>query len=365
MGVRYSSLRRDCRSTPHLPSPASYTCILRPPFLDLPLDILHCIFDHLEPEDCIAFALSCKDLHNWCFPRALERLRNPLTTRLQRQAVHLLLEKQCGDRSFYCNSCDGFHPFSTQWRATHSRLTLEHPRNDSFCQERSRFEPGASIFNPFKVDYTLARLVMNRHFIGPPAGLPLDCLEVEDLRRDHEAKPYTWTQTWRARIISDELMLSAVHTFSPLAVDDGFARSFKEGLDYEAPTRWYSKLCSHVAINSDRDLPCVARKGVGTTVLDLFVPCRDVEGSCTTCLTDFTTTITWIDGVTEADEAQQHFERTGYWSIVITTYHQLGKCRSPTDWKWAAARANAPWFLERRKDGEHCFGSVRRRWQGL
>lgn len=112
MGVVQSSSRLDSSATPQLPSPVSYTCISRPPFLELPLDILHCIFDRLQPEDCIALALSCKDLHHRYFPCALERLRDPLTTRLQRQAVHLLLEKECGEWSFYCHSCDGFHFFS-------------------------------------------------------------------------------------------------------------------------------------------------------------------------------------------------------------------------------------------------------------
>lgn len=171
---------------------------------------------------------------------------------------------------------------------------------------------------------------MNRHLIGPPAGLPLDCLEAEDLWRDKESKPYMWTQTWRASIINDELMLSAVHKFSQFGVGDIFARSFKKGLHCRASSEWSTWLCSHVRINSDIEMPCVAKKGLGTTELDLFVPCRDVESSCPSCLTDFNTTITWIGDVSEAVNAQKHSEKSGQWSIVVTTYHQLGKCRSPT-----------------------------------
>lgn len=88
-----------------------------PPFLDLPLDVLHCVFDHLEPGDAIAFAFSCKHLYGTYFAKALKQLRDPSSTPIQRQAVHLMLEKERPD-TFYCHSCDALHCFTRQWRAT-------------------------------------------------------------------------------------------------------------------------------------------------------------------------------------------------------------------------------------------------------
>lgn len=88
----------------------------------LPLDLLHCIFDHLDPAGSIALALSCKATYHCFFRRALGRMRDPSTTRLQVQVVHLLLEKDCGHDSYFCSACADFHSFSPQWRATDHNL---------------------------------------------------------------------------------------------------------------------------------------------------------------------------------------------------------------------------------------------------
>lgn len=52
---------------------------------------------------------------------------------------------------------------------------------------------------------------MNRHFFGMPSGLPLGNPHayIVDSRADYDAPP--WTQSWSAKIIEDELFLSAIH----------------------------------------------------------------------------------------------------------------------------------------------------------
>lgn len=123
-------------------------------------------------------------------------------------------------------------------------------------------------------------------------------------------------------------------------------------------------LCAHITNRRGlaRYLPDVTRTGPGSSIRDLFVPCQDVPGFCEICLTDFTTSIRWIDSVGD--------DSSGLWSIVITTYHQLGRCRSPRDWKWIAAgccnRLGMPGFWRHRRSiNEHDPGSVRRQWKAI
>ncbi|OTA04789.1 hypothetical protein A9Z42_0054020 [Trichoderma parareesei] len=86
-----------------------------------------------------------------------------------------------------------------------------------------------------------------------------------------------------------------------------------------------------------------------------FRACRDVLGACTVCLTDYVTTIerAEVNEITKSNYGLSLIDaaygrvlsaRLGEqisvgplvdgWSITITAYHQLGRCRSPEDWKW-------------------------------
>lgn len=201
---------------------------------ELPLDILHCIFDHLDPADGVALAISSKALHVYLFRRALVRLRDPSCTHLQIQAVHLLLEKQCGDWSFYCLACDEFHDFCAQWQATQEDLDIDALHSGASSRETyARFEPNLCYkrFNEYYVvAYPLARLVMNRHLLGQSYGLPLSCLAAKDVDIGQCSKIYTWTQTWQAKIINNELFLSAVHTISQVHVGGVFGQRFQRGI---------------------------------------------------------------------------------------------------------------------------------------
>ncbi|PON26709.1 hypothetical protein TGAM01_v204210 [Trichoderma gamsii] len=70
-----------------------------------------------------------------------------------------------------------------------------------------------------------------------------------------------------------------------------------------------------------------------------FEECRDVLGFCTVCLTDYVTTIerAKVREITRS-ETSKYRVSVGLpldgWSITITAYHQLGRCRDPEDWKW-------------------------------
>lgn len=356
-----------------------------PSYLELPLDIHCCIVDHLEPATGIALALSCKTLYNRFFESALKKLRHPSTTITQRQGVHLMLEQERGGRAVYCHSCDALHDFSPFWQATDKPRYIKNPRSPCYgepysirnsCKLRSKFELVWHYARPFGVDYHLARLVMNRHLLGATAGLPLSCLEVQNLSQldTRLSQPFTWNQTWRASIIDDELYLSAVHTFRQPHVGDRFARSFRNGLSPFSPHQndlTKIRLCSHTDLRcsySRNSLPCLDARGPFSRASHLFAPCRKEQSSCMYCLTDFTTTITWIDrsnvlGTDQLRACEQdptYFDEPGLWRITITTYHQLGKCRSPADWKWQLAAEQWSTFV---RPVSCPAGTVQHRWE--
>lgn len=337
-------------------------------FQDLPLDILHCIFDHLNPAGGVALAISSKALHTCLFRRALVRLRDPSTTRLQIQAVHLLLEKQCADRSFYCPACDEFHDFCAQWHDTQEDLDIDALHSGAYSRATyARFEPNLCYKRPneyYMVTYPLARLVMIRHLLGQSYGLPLSCFEAKDVDMGQHSKIYTWTQTWRAKIINNKLFLSAVHTISQIHIGDVFRQKFSEGFRKSSgPIAAY--LCKHTAVGRNFIFPCMAKTGSSIAARDLFVPCQDEPAACNLCLSDFTTTTTWHDDVNESDEEGEHNQGSGLWSIVFTTYHRLGTCRTPTDWKFSSAAIEWEPLDEdmRAETSEYCAASIRRRWK--
>lgn len=352
MGATFSRARkgRGQSSDNHLISASTI-----PPFLDLPLDVLHCIFDHIEPGgDAVAYTISCKTLYDNYFAKALKQLR--VATPIQKQAVHLMLEKERPD-TFYCHSCDALHCYDRQWRATgtfpcHAIVedgnepvwtTLRLPQGEpyyrtmrlsggydhyghrlrypykaqsstpmlreefecflcpwgargecphAFCKLSSEFQPqGWNPHMPYRVDYVVARLVMNRHLLGAHAGLPLEALEVRDYRRttpyDLRPEPFVWTQTWRAKIIKDELFLSAEHRYIQPAVDDEFARRMRSALtlsdDYrgkltESPASSIG-ICAHVSDEHALQwyLPYLDKRGPGSFIRDLFVPCSTLR----------------------------------------------------------------------------------------
>lgn len=81
------------------------------PLLNLPTEILLLIAPHLSssPESLIALSLSCKALSS-----ILDRDAVRFGEKSRRQLL-LLLEKDLGNRFFYCSVCLKLHHFSQQW----------------------------------------------------------------------------------------------------------------------------------------------------------------------------------------------------------------------------------------------------------
>jgi hypothetical protein len=90
--------------------------------------------------------------------------------------------------------------------------------------------------------------------------------------------------------------------------------------------------------------------------------CDAVLGSCSFCLTDFTTTIR----LRKKNKRCPEREPT---DVIVVSYHHLGACRSPLDWEWQTFCTKmfpyppTNWSTRGQRLG-HGFeeGTIRRRW---
>ncbi|KAF5560934.1 hypothetical protein FNAPI_3877 [Fusarium napiforme] len=182
---------------------------------------------------------------------------------------------------------------------------------------------------------------MNRHFNGPVHGLPLDILNYHgDVSRYNDGGTRRWTVF--ARIIQDELFLQrtlVIRIPKYLGVQ-------------KVQDRLYFPVCIHLRSNGNgmQDYAKIGRYGLPEVeeLLVGFKSCDNSLGSCPICFTDYSITIRW--------ESQQ---RQG-WRIEVVSYQQLGRCRSPYDWKWRLAAEESTWNEPRCRAQEP--GLVRQRW---
>lgn len=236
---------------------------------------------------------------------------------------------------------------------------------------------------------------MNRHIFGAPNGLPLENLQkilLGPISRNIPLLP--WAQVWSAKIIDDELFLSAVHS---CVLYEGSPTELRTGID-----RCSYHICPHISTTSPFDFPLIGFEEIpeleapsldrshrpSSDVNDLsFTACRDVARFCSWCLTDFTITIEWV-GVRErlpgtapatarkmglgwkGDQIRHWYEAEPHekpeaagWQITITAYHQLGSCRTPRDWKWMALAPNLYASKIARDTTLYPPGTVMQKWQ--
>ncbi|KAH6853250.1 hypothetical protein B0I37DRAFT_358855 [Chaetomium sp. MPI-CAGE-AT-0009] len=193
---------------------------------------------------------------------------------------------------------------------------------------------------------------MNRHFLGPPNGLPLESFTVkasETVWTIRQRSLLPWREGWSARILQDELFLSATRTLSGAGWTD---ETLHAALDNEG-----REVCGHVRMASHIPVPSVkALRRTSRVFPGYFLPCRDVFESCSQCLTDYTTTIE-----RRGADAEQ---TSGYWFITITSYHQLGSGRSAADAKFEGfgRLMTVAAYRMRRDMVAHPPGAVRRVW---
>lgn len=331
-----------------LRSPASAS-----PFLNLPIDVVLLVVDHLRqtPESIHILALTCKSL------RKLLNSSAPALSPRARDSLLIILEKDpgIGSRAYFCPICRALHNFSPTW----GPLTHEH----KLCNPQIEYSHRcyADVRFPLRLGtyglgYHHARLVMNRHLHGVPCGLPLRNLDAVAI--PGQMVPL-WKQTWSAKIIDNELFLCAVHTINSSGISDTVLRSLID-------RAYHYHICHH--IDPSHQVAALERTTVSSGGTgELFSECRNVLGSCYICLTDHCTTIerrrrqrNVLTGAFARNQA------VGWdWAITIVAYHQLGSCRSPTDWKWGTITGSVQikvgdWRINR----PYPPGSVRAKWLG-
>ncbi|KAI0886837.1 uncharacterized protein GGS22DRAFT_118342 [Annulohypoxylon maeteangense] len=305
--------------------------------LELPVDMVLAISKHLDVEDRTCLALTCKDLYYV--------LGIPKKTRFDRSAKESLLCRLEKDVPgvVYCYFCNKITPFSRRWM-----MHIGHADTSTYRAiggvYRSRLD-GFHIFNSgFVLPHHWARLVTNYRIIGPQHGWPPSYLSYQYPRYEastpwppqfsslyHQVRFqddtfYTFLalgdlkespnvcarDSWRAKLIGDELFLSSRRRWVHSRADSQTLHDYL--------TSGFIEVCQHAVIDTG------SSNGLNLPTIDGSLSRKSGHrstGSCQYCLTDWDASMEWISSVYG-------------WMITVTTYHDFGSCRSPYHWKWQA-----------------------------
>ncbi|KAH8893276.1 hypothetical protein GQ53DRAFT_108026 [Thozetella sp. PMI_491] len=309
-----------------------------------PCEILFLILEYLPPESSIAVTLTCKLLFHSFFPIMKSRLD---TQSLQN--LLLLLEESVSQDLYFCHDCIRLHRFLSSWAP--SKDPLKPP-----CK------PSTVDFGGREIGFYHVRLVINAHLFGPGHGLRLKQLETRILPYFHG-----WQTDSRARILQDQLFLQISHRLRLKQTPELIRIAVKSTYDHY--------VCPHITTHLTRRDPRHLTATLPTQIPQLaplasrfsyeecsLDNCTDVPGSCSICLTDYTTSIE-RQRIDACDSERQLLD------ITIVSYHQLGCCRSPLDWKWQTFSTARPYYptdiITRTQHPESCYepGAVRKRWE--
>ena len=271
-------------------------------FESVPLEIVLLITKYLPDVALHSFALTYRPYyHALCgrFPYLKRGGKEELLQLLEKDTSHL----------FFCHHCVQLHAWRSSWDA-HDTWN---PPNERKCLHKYSYFTGPYVRKSC-IPYHHARVVMNRHLYGASHGLPLRILEHYSLQTDLSYGAILQTST-KARIVNNELFLlqdcKVWHR-------RGYAPDLRLSIDESM-----LEICQHLTVYktesfSEHRIPELERGARGPS---LFIACAASVGSCPTCLTDYSITITWRG----KDEG---------WFIHMLIYRQFGSCRSPFDWNW-------------------------------
>ena len=174
-------------------------------------------------------------------------------------------------------------------------------------------------------DFDVARLAMNRHLYGKTHGPPLAAaLNLRAERRHIEDNGVTITEDWAARVIGGELYLrGTVQVYQT----QGRPEVLWDHLIGPAAAPWYS-ICLHVGLFGrpwHEIGPLYGRAAPSRAVpaghgASMKIHRRGKVSSCKYCYTDF-----------HIDVRREYAKG---WVFVMTAWHGLGACRSPSAHKW-------------------------------
>jgi len=298
--------------------------------LTLPPEIVLMIAEHLNKTSLMCLALTCRTFFHLCFPRS------PELTPPEKEEFLLLLEKDA-PHLYFCHYCVELHRWRKWWFRSFNNFPEPDLHLGTFCKQRQTpwFRE-----SQYSLPYHLARVVMNRHFYGAAHGVPVRKLEMRTVDY-YSTSEERLQDTWHARIINDQLMLSSVYT---IFNRQGDAKALREFIDSSGPG-----LCRHLCTKSwaGYDVRRIPELTMGSSPPDYFASCTGSIKSCTVCMTDYCIDIDW------------HGRAKG-WIIKIVTYRQLGTVRSPFDWNWYVMVEFGP--LDVLRSSRYRPGIVRHIW---
>lgn len=297
-----------------------------------PNELLYCLSDHLSKVDSLMLGATCNKAYQ-IFSTGSNNL-----TEAERQDMRARLMRD-HDKLHHCFRCNRMHTFAEdtgplkheqdehpdgskrhrwdEWTPLnglyHSFYSNDYYVNDSFDSQaalqnrNSDRSQAAGAITTYNLHFHHAQLVMMRHRLGRPHGIPLDNLKAE-IKKLYD-NGVRVVEHWTPKIIDDELYLSVTHHIS-----HEFEVSSKNlpQLLRAHPHR----ICKHITTVDthyemaikERDPPFLGYKNsVGKQV-------------CANCLTEFYTHIS-------------HAPSLG-WQIEIHAFHQLGQCQDPGEDKW-------------------------------
>ena len=309
-----------------------------------PCEILLLILEYLPPESSIAVTLTCKLLYHAFFPI----MKSGLDTQ-SLQNLLLWLEESVSRDHYFCHDCIRLHRFSPSWAP--SKNPLKPPCKPTTIDLGGR-----------QIGFYHARLVMNAYFFGPGHGLELEQLEIRILPYIHDLQT-----DFRARILQYQLFLRVSHrlrlerdpSFIRTAVDNTYNHYICPHIITHLPRRDPRDVTATLPTQIPQLFPLASRFSYDEYMLD---NCTDTPGSCSICLTDFTTSI-------KRQRIDACSPERALLDVNIVSYHQLGGCRSPLDWKWQAFSTPCSHFPpdvpKRAQQPESCYqpGAVRKRWE--
>ncbi|KAK4225721.1 hypothetical protein QBC38DRAFT_530371 [Podospora fimiseda] len=318
-------------------------------FSKVPVDIILLLCEeHLSDQSALALSLTCKGLRCLIAQYHQTKLKQALINPSDHETFMLLLEKDHGHEVYYCHTCHILHRFLHR-----SQGPTVYPF-ESTRLKKCRLNLLNLNFNVsyIIISYRQVRLVMNRHFLDLPNGLPLESFNMRK-REDFFQNPNCyWSIILSAKVLQDKLFLCATRTFY---LDRGSDQEVRHWLD---ETTVY--ICAHVAIGSPQRHLIRALYPLTTT--GFVEPCRDAVECCPHCITDYDTTVERrpIDNDEEKGT-------TACWVITINSYHQLGAGRSPQDPEW---RMITNWGMNKTRKYEglpglctYGAGCARRMWK--
>jgi hypothetical protein len=266
--------------------------------LELPIEMIMAIGDHLPDANRMCLALTCRSLYAILY---LEPSRLKWQDRQDKQHFLLLMEKSMTG-VFYCHSHRKLHSFSPD-------LSLDNWPQKLGCLTGEEFR-----CRSYQLPYELARLVTNRHLYGPAHGIPTSHIEKHE-RHLHSRLQIERRESWKARVIDNELFLRTTHTMEHWRGDTHMLRRFVDKckificrhIESTERTRGFSRIQGLGDANGSKSNP------------GGFIPCERALTRCDECLVEVETTITCRG------------QRRKGWFVQVVVYRSLGECNRPQD----------------------------------